>query len=246
MTLRLWLAIAVAIGSATPIAAQTPTPPTPLRNVTRTMYTPRTELFAEFRPLIVGESVRITAHLTKMGAVFRPYAEGTVKLTLTVDSAETGVTATGPERAGVFRLPITPTRAGTGRIVIEMLSLQPPERFVLDGVPVYADARAALAKEVAQETGLISYAKERSWEADFATAPVVVYFPGAGGIAMVPAAAIVRDGGVARVYVQRTPERFELREVKTRRTIGDLVEVTGDLRQNERIVVRGVDKMPRQ
>jgi cobalt-zinc-cadmium efflux system membrane fusion protein len=63
---------------------------------------------------------------------------------------------------------------------------------------------------------------------------------------MVPATAIVRDGATARVYVQRTPERFELREIQTRRTVGGNVEVIAGLRDGERIVVRGADKMPRQ
>jgi hypothetical protein len=92
---------------------------------------------------------------------------------------------------------------------------------------------------------LISYAKERSWEEDFATAPVVVYFPGTANIVMAPAIAIVREGDATRVYVQRTPERFELRDVKTRRTVGDRVEVINGLRAGERIVVRGAEKMPR-
>ena len=58
--------------------------------------------------------------------------------------------------------------------------------------------------------------------------------------------AIVRDGAATRVYVQRTPERFELREIRTRRTVGDRIEVIGGLNDGERIVVRGVDKMPHQ
>ena len=43
-----------------------------LRAVTRTMYTNRTELFAEFRPLIAGQATRLTAHLTKLGERFQP------------------------------------------------------------------------------------------------------------------------------------------------------------------------------
>jgi len=40
--------------------------------------------------------------------------------------------------------------------------------------------------------------------------------------------------------------RFELREVKTRRTFGDTVEVVRGLTAGERIVVRGADKAPRK
>jgi hypothetical protein len=93
-----------------------------------------------------------------------------------------GITATAaadsPE-PGVFRLNVTPTKVGVGRAVIDVSASTGSEHFVLDDVPVYADVQAALATQPPVETGLISYAKERSWGADFATAPVAVYFPGA-------------------------------------------------------------------
>lgn len=78
-----------------------------------------------------------------------------------------------------------------------------PQHFVIDDVPVYADTGAAVAKDVPEEAGLIGYAKERSWEEDFATAVavVVIYFPGSANIAMVPTAAVVPDGDTTRVYV---------------------------------------------
>ena len=73
-----------------------------------------------------------------------------------------------------------------------------------------------------------------------------MYFPGAGNIIMVLASGTVRDADTTLVYVQRTPERFELREVKTRRTIGERAEITNGLPAGERIAVRGADKIPRQ
>jgi hypothetical protein len=171
-----------------------------------------------------------------------------VTLTLTLTIA--GVTATaatdGPERPGVFRLNVTPMKAGIGRAVIDVSASTGSEHFVLHDVPVYADVQAALATQPPPETGLISYAKERSWEGDFATAPVAVYFPGAAQIITVPSTALVRDGSTAHVFVQRTPERFEFREVTTRRTIGNAIEITSGLREGERVVVLGADKMPRQ
>ena len=102
-----------------------------------------------------------------------------------------------------------------------------------------------MVHEVPEEEGLISYAKERSWEQDFATAPATVYFPGAGNILTVPAAALLHDGDKTLIYVQRTPERFELRQVKTRRTFGTAIEIVNGLKEGERIVVLGADKIPR-
>ena len=47
------------------------------------------------------------------------------------------------------------------------------------------------------------------------------------------------------IYAQ-TPERFEFRQVAVGQTFGNLVQVTNGLRNGDRVVVRGTDKMPRQ
>lgn len=62
----------------------------------------------------------------------------------------------------------------------------------------------------------------------------------------VPRPAIVQVEGVPHVYVQRHPEAFDLREVKTGRSSATFVEVTQGLREGERIVIKGGDKMPRK
>lgn len=227
------------------VLAQTPASAPQLRAVTRTVYTRNTELFAEWQPLVVGQSTRLTAHLTLTGDRFRPYTEGTATLTLTVEGDLANAKADAPERPGVFRLNVTPTKAGTGRVVIDVAAAAGRQHFVMDGVPVYPDTRAALANEAPEEEGLISYAKEQSWQQDFATAPPTVYFPGAGNILTVPATALLHDGDKTLVYVQRTPERFELRQVQTRRTFGTAIEIVSGLKENERVVVLGADKMPR-
>jgi hypothetical protein len=240
--------LAIACGCAVAARAQLPQTPTAapqLAAVTHTAYSSKTELFAEWRPLVVGEPTRLTAHLTHIGDRFKPYTEAKVTLTLTVEKASTNAVADGPERPGVFRLNVTPREAGTGRIVIDISAANGAERFAIDDVPVYADLQSALAKQAPAEAGLVSYAKERSWEADFATAPVKVFFPGPAHVITVPSTAIVRDGTTVHVYVQRTPERFEFREVTTRRTIGDAVEIARGLREGDRVVVRGASNIPR-
>ena len=47
------------------------------------------------------------------------------------------------------------------------------------------------------------------------------------------------------IYAQ-TPERFEFRQVAVGQTFGNLVQVTNGLRNGDRVVGRGTDKMPRQ
>src|SRR6266542_4440158 len=94
------------------VLAQTPASAPQPRAVTRTIYSRNTELFAEWRPLVVGQPTRLTAHLTHTGDRFRPYTEGAVKLTLTVEAVTANAKADSPERPGVFRLNVTPERAG--------------------------------------------------------------------------------------------------------------------------------------
>jgi hypothetical protein len=194
----------------------------------------------------MGQPTRLTAHLTHTGERFRPFTEGTVTLSLTVEGDAAHAKADAPERPGVFRLNVTPAKAGTARVVIDVAAAAGLQHFVMDGVPVYRDTRAALANEAPEEEGLISYAKERSWDQDFATAPATVYFPGAGNILTVPATALLHDGDKTLLYVQRTPERFELRQVKTRRTFGTAIEIVNGLKEGERVVVLGADKLPRK
>jgi hypothetical protein len=219
------------------LAAQATKGAPALRSVSQTFYLENTELFAEWRPLVVGQASRFTAHLTKIaGGRFQALADAKVNLTLTVQGTPLEVKTEAPERPGVFRLPITPTKAGTGRIVVEVTTQVPAERFVIEDVPVYANTEAALAKQAPAETGLARYPKEQSWEVDFATASV-------GKSVTVPHSAIVQQQGAPHVYVQRNPEAFELRAVKIGNNTGTSIEITSGLREGERIVVRGADKL---
>jgi len=214
--------------------------------VTRTAYSGRTELFAEWRPFVVGQATRLTAHLTHTGDRFQAFDEGTVTLTLTIEDVKLTATANAPERAGVFRLNVTPTKDGTARMVIDIASATGTEHFTIADVPIYADAAAAIAAQKPGEAGLISYAKERSWNEDFATAQVAARFQGPGRVLLVPATAVIHDGNDTYVFVQHTPERFEFRHVSVGRTFGNLVQVTNGLADVERVVVRGADKLPRK
>jgi len=225
-----------------PLAAQAPANPSPLRAVTRTLYSEKTELFAEFRPLIVGQTTRLTAHLTRLGESFRARSEGKVSLTLSVDDAVVQARTGAPERPGVFRLMVTPTKPGRGRVVIDCVFADSSEHFVLEDVPVFADTDAALAKQTSAEKGLISWSKEKQWDADFATAPVQKQ----GTMLLIPASAVIREQGSTSVYVQKTPEAFELRTVKTATSQGANIAISEGLREEDRVVTRGTEKLPRK
>ena len=52
-----------------------------LQALSYTIYTDKSELFVEFKPLVVGQTSKFAAHLTKLGENFLPYTEGTVTVT---------------------------------------------------------------------------------------------------------------------------------------------------------------------
>ena len=240
--LLLLLVVLAATASAQQPAAQPPTAQPSA--VTPTVYSARTELFAEWRPFVVGQATRLTAHLTHTGERFRAFEEGKVTLTFTVGDVKVSAIADAPERAGVFRLNITPTKDGAGRMVIDVATDAGTEHFTVNDVPVYATVATAAAAEKPAKAGLIGFAKERSWSEDFATAPVTSRFQ--GRMLLVPSSAVVHDAASTYLYVQHTPERFELRQVTVGQTFGSLLQVTNGLRDGERVVIRGMDSMPRK
>ncbi len=53
-----------------------------LQPLSYTLYTPKSELFVEFKPLAVGQTSRFAAHLTLLGENFLPFTEGIVTVSL--------------------------------------------------------------------------------------------------------------------------------------------------------------------
>ncbi len=235
-----------------PRASPTPDPAQP-RATNRTIYSDQTELFITFRPpFIVGQVVRVGAHLSKLGDRFLPYADATVAATLTVSDAAVTASVPKPDRPGVFRLVLTPQRAGKGVLVIDISGADGADRLVLDDVDVYPDRATALAHQGPDpEAGAIRYTKEHSWDDNEYASGVIgkTIWPGVGrakGVLAVPRTAIVDVNGTPCVYVQRHPEAFDLRAVRVGRTDGAWVEILEGLEEGQRIVTRGGSRMPRK
>ena len=226
--------------TASPAPAAARPAASPLRSVNHTFYTNRSEIFAEWRPFIVGQPTRFSVHSTKVGEHFKAYTQGIVVATLSGTGEELTSTAEKPERAGVFRLNFTPTKPGTAKVAFTLTDDGPAEHFVIDNVPVYATTEDALAHQPpAEDTGMIRFSKETQWDMDFATAVV-------GSKMTVPASAIVTQNGGSYVYVQFNPERFELKPVQVKTNQDGSVKITSGVRSTDRIVVRGAETMPRK
>jgi RND family efflux transporter MFP subunit len=144
----------------------------PGQSVTR--WAERTELFAEFPPLVVGRESRFAAHVTET-TTFKAVNAGTATVTLTYDDGTTLVaTADAPSNPGIFRPTLMPTKPGKCTLRFEVKSPQASEAFEVGPCEVYADvatARKALGEAV-DEPGRITYLKEQAWKTDFALALV--------------------------------------------------------------------------
>ena len=70
-------------------------------------------------------------------------------------------------------------------------------------------------------------------------ANVTLYSPGDHPAVGVPKQALIYEGDQVRIWVAHDDKSIELRQIKTGLTNGDLVEVVGNLRPGERIVVKG-------
>jgi membrane fusion protein, heavy metal efflux system len=138
-----------------------------------TLYTPKSELFVEFKPLVVGQTSKFAAHLTKLGENFLPYIEGTVTVTLFQNGKDLKNTATAPGSPGIFRLALQPTQAGIGKLVFDIQTQEFTDQIIIDSVEVYADEKTAIAAQPKDAEGNdISYLKEQAWKVEFANAPV--------------------------------------------------------------------------
>ncbi len=144
-----------------------------LQPVSYTLYTAKSEIFVEFKPLVVGSTSKFAAHLTKLGKNFLPYTEGTVTVSLLLNTKGLKNTATAPSSPGIFRLALQPTQAGIGRLVFDIQTKEFTDQVIIDSVGIYADEKAAIAAQPKEAGGGdISYLKEQAWKVEFANVPV--------------------------------------------------------------------------
>lgn len=137
-----------------------------------TLYSDHTELFVEFKPLVTGVESRFAAHFTILGDAFLPLEEANIKLTLTVAGKPVSAEANSPEVPGIFRLRLSPTTAGNGKLVFNIKTKSFEDVITIDSVTVYPDKETALAQQTEESSGGdITYLKEQAWKVEFANTP---------------------------------------------------------------------------
>ena len=139
-----------------------------------TVWAKRTELFAEYPPLVVGQESRFAAHVTEMPS-FKAVTAGSLVMTLRyADGATITAKVDAPSNPGIFRPILKPDRAGPCTLEMAVSGAQLTETFAVGPCEVYADvaaAKKALGEE-AEAAGRIVYLKEQQWKTDFATVEI--------------------------------------------------------------------------
>ena len=138
-----------------------------------TLYSDKTELFVEFKPLVVGQSSAFEAHFTKLGETFTALEEGAITLSLIVDEKGIRQTSEQPSSPGIFRLALKPTTPGTGSLIFDIKTPDYTDKIVIDSVTVFRNEEAA--REATVQEGLaggITFLKEQAWKIEFANEEV--------------------------------------------------------------------------
>lgn len=145
-----------------------------LPSLAYTNYTEKSELFAEFRTPVVGDTLKLGGHFTRLGEYFTALTEGTVTLTLMVGESAVSNTATVSSSPGIYRFAVVPAKAGIGKMVFDIKNQNYTDQVIIEDVMVYADVKTAMASQKEEQKGnAISYLKEQAWKVEFANEAVV-------------------------------------------------------------------------
>ena len=190
----LLLTAALAGGCARDAAVPAATTESGLEALSVTRWTARTELFAEYPPLIVAETSRFAIHLTRLED-FKALTSGHVDVLLRGGSGAPEVfSVDSPSRPGIFGVDVRPTRAGSRELVIRVRSAEVTDEHVVGSVPVHPDISAARNVPAGtEEAPGISFLKEQQWTLDFGTA--LVSEQSVRASVRVPGRVVARPGG---------------------------------------------------
>ena len=133
-----------------------------------TVWGERTQLFAEFPALVVGEDSPFAAHLTRLHD-HAAIARGAVVVELEAAGRETErFSVDGTARPGIFRPVVRPTHAGAHTVTLRLTSEEASEVHLMGVFTVYATRAEADARPHGDAPpGTISYLLEQQWQVPF-------------------------------------------------------------------------------
>lgn len=178
-----------------------------------TDFADTTELFVEYRPLVMGKSRRFDAHLTWLDS-YEPVTDGTLTVELTWPDGSTDTAEAEPSDVqGIFRPLLTASKSGTAKLRLVLATPRGVSVHDMGEITVWATSEegAAAVPEHAEIDGVIAFPKEVQWRIPFLvqaaterelaeTVPVTVDVqiqPQAEAIVSAPVDGIVRT---SRVY----------------------------------------------
>ena len=137
--------------------------------VVETRWSPLSELFVEYPPLVAGETSRFAIHFTDL-ATFEPVRTGSAEVQLAGAQAQT-FAANGPGRPGIFGIDVTPAQAGRHSLSVALDSGTLVDRHELGEIEVLAAGTMPTGARDTPTGASIPFLKEQQWTLDFATAP---------------------------------------------------------------------------
>ena len=136
-----------------------------------TVWTEKTELFVEFKPLIVGKSSTFLAHYTDMNS-FKAIENASTSVLLVTDNQELTTSVDLASSPGIFKLMLTPIEAGICELVFQIESGALKDTIVIK-TRVFEDERQANLPHLStKKQGEIPFLKEQAWKIDFSIARV--------------------------------------------------------------------------
>lgn len=164
-----------------------------------TNWTTKTELFAEYPPLVAGKTSRFAVHLTRLDT-FKPVVKGRVEIRLTSAEGKVDTFHTdGPSRPGIFGVDVKPASSGQFRLSVHLVSDGLNDVHELGEIDSSVSKAAAVHEHGAETEEKIAFLKEQQWTLDFGTA--VIEDRNLRSSIRVPAEVRPRSGGQAEVSV---------------------------------------------
>ena len=199
MTSMRWFVIVTVL--ATACSRQTTEPPAEheLEPLSVTQWTDKTELFAEYPTLVVGQTARFAIHLTRLDS-FKALTAGHVEVQLSGGGSPPEVfRVDAPSRPGIFGVDVKPAHGGTRDLAIALRLAGLNDEHRVGPVVVHRDQAVARATAPSGDDAAegISFLKEQQWAFDFGTA--IVDDQSLRETLRVPAQIVARPDGAADV-----------------------------------------------
>jgi membrane fusion protein, heavy metal efflux system len=141
-----------------------------------THFAPATELFVEYRPLVMSKNRRFDAHLTWLDS-YKPVTDGTLNAELVWPDGKVDTAQIGPsDTQGIFRPLLKATKSGKARLRLVLNNAKGQSVHDLGEVTVWATSAegAKAAPTEAEEEGAVAFSKEVQWRIPFMTTPAQI------------------------------------------------------------------------